>query len=736
MNALSASRRHLDWALAALLVAVILIQDPGTVDYQLPKAALLRVGVLALLAAWLYARGPELLDARELDRPVLAYAAAGLLFTALTLHPYTSFFGRYGMYIGGLWTMLSLSGVYWLASRLEAAGAREALFRAAVAAGAGSLAWGFFFSSFVQPLSTLGSPLNYGGWLAMLIPLWICGLWRAESRRAQAAWLLLLAVSGQQILATLSRGAWLGALTGAALWLWLNRAEVAAQRERARALGAVLGLGLAASLVLNHQAVRARVAVFLDPSETSASARLGLWAGALQMMRDQKGWGAGLDSFGFMSPRYETVKFREGTGSLLLASYAHNELLQVGVTMGILGLAAYAWLWASLMGMSLRRIRESAGEEKAVLSAFLAAVAALWVHGFFNFPSLGTLAFQWAFIGALASRGAQEAPRADARRLAPALAALCLPLLLLSAWRMGRDWLADRAVRRGYLALKAKNYDAAAAAGERALALNPWGSDYATYLSRAYRGRMSASRDAAAQRGDLERAIMVTRDYTDRQALDPDGWHNYAMALMWSAHGLKEPVLDEALRAERRALELAPGLAELWHALGEIEHFKGDVEAAKKSWVRAVAINPGHRKANSWLERYTPRDAFAVSPPDLADGQTLKIVNLTDKPLRFEIERVSQGRTLYRPPEGYVSASARAELRAEPARLELGPNQVGVVRLEIERPRPSLRRRLARRLGRARAPVQDCFFVRIRCTSFDVPVDKTVRVLARIEEIL
>ena len=58
--------------------------------------------------------------------------------------------------------------------------------------------------------------------------------------------------------------------------------------------------------------------------------------------------------------------------------------------------------------------------------------------------------------------------------------------------------------------------------------------------------------------------------------------------------------VTHALPAARRALELAPDLAEAHASLGLIHHNQGDLVAAEAALERALALNPGYTMAHVW----------------------------------------------------------------------------------------------------------------------------------------
>jgi adenylate cyclase len=129
------------------------------------------------------------------------------------------------------------------------------------------------------------------------------------------------------------------------------------------------------------------------------------------------------------------------------------------------------------------------------------------------------------------------------------------------------------------------------------------------------RGRqMQAMKSTATWRSAPEmfrRAIELDPGYAQAHAGLADALVDL---LMWRLVK-PEDVLDEALAAAKRALELAPELAEAHVARGNTLSLAGDAEAATSSFERAIELNPELYEAHYYFARHLyaqGRDAEAV----------------------------------------------------------------------------------------------------------------------------
>ena len=214
-------------------------------------------------------------------------------------------------------------------------------------------------------------PNDLAAVLATSLPL---ALWLATgSFRRRVMWTPCALVIVLAVIPTASRGGLLG-LAAAAIVLILVGTEGAKRSLLAGtlALGALLFNALAGA-----QMDRMSNLGGSDYNYTASEGRLAIWKRGLFWM-SRRPWGYGLDNF--------PVYFGWLNGS---DRAAHNSLIQYGVELGVLGLAAYLIICGTLV-KSLLRIRrnamhgDAAAKETGTLCGHvLAMLAACWTTGFF-----------------------------------------------------------------------------------------------------------------------------------------------------------------------------------------------------------------------------------------------------------------------------------------------------------------------------------------------------------------
>lgn len=167
------------------------------------------------------------------------------------------------------------------------------------------------------------------------------------------------------LVATMARAAWGALAVGLAAWgaaAGARRLREASWRLALLALlcaavtRAVLGAGPAgtAGPVLAHV-----------PSQGTAIQRLFLWRTVVPLVvrRPLLGWGP--ETLAEVYPAYDdprfTQVFPEARMQRLIVDRPHNDLLQQAVSAGLIGAAAYGWLWLAMLRTAWQAARPAAG---------------------------------------------------------------------------------------------------------------------------------------------------------------------------------------------------------------------------------------------------------------------------------------------------------------------------------------------------------------------------------------
>ena len=348
---------------------------------------------------------------------------------------------------------------------LVLAGAAEAgvgLLQFVTGAGPASFAIGdpITGGGFSRAYGTFGRPNSYAGYLEMIFPLalalavWLWqtpppgpiprlerrgDVWGAVPLSPWGRGLVLAAGAGAAligvaILASFSRGAWLGTLGGLVVMTVL-----AGRRSRGMlALGAVplllfLLVGGSALIPATVQARLASITAYASPLDVRTAyvtaenfailERQSHWLAGLNMVAAHPLLGVGLGNFDERYPEFgESPTFLQSQG------HAHNYYIHVAAEAGLAGLLTYLLLLGAIVLSGLRALRAVAGRDRfahAVVVAALGVVTALAIHQVFEVLHVLSMGIQlsvvWALFslardGALARSGEEGAGKASESR--------------------------------------------------------------------------------------------------------------------------------------------------------------------------------------------------------------------------------------------------------------------------------------------------------------------------------
>jgi O-antigen ligase len=216
---------------------------------------------------------------------------------------------------------------------------------------------------YFRAFGSFGQPNPFGAFMGMILPLSLglslAALWAAAAQKrllSPASGLLLLCGAATGILllgllASWSRGAWLGFLAAGAVVVW------AFPQPRWLGHGAViagaLGLGVLWNLGLLPASLTARLTDFrqdfsgfrdvrgvaIDDANFAVIERLAHWQAALEMAKSSPYLGQGFGNYEIVYPGYALIDWPNPLG------HAHNYYLNLLAETGLLGLVTYLLMW-------------------------------------------------------------------------------------------------------------------------------------------------------------------------------------------------------------------------------------------------------------------------------------------------------------------------------------------------------------------------------------------------------
>jgi O-antigen ligase/Tfp pilus assembly protein PilF len=212
--------------------------------------------------------------------------------------------------------------------------------------------------------------------------------------------LLFILIIG--LFSTGSRGGFLGAICGLLvilLFYWFHKSFRHAFRQWLSQFyqikGIIVGIVILLPFLIFGRFLMSRVMNTILHFKTSLEiSRLNIWRPALRMIQVHPWLGVGLDTFKIAFPRYCTTNFSKIDGIFVSSRMAHNELLQIASTTGLLGLIAYLLLLGTALTLAIRIFKNSTVQVQWIVAIVLAAGTAYQVQNLFSF-GVASLHFLW-----------------------------------------------------------------------------------------------------------------------------------------------------------------------------------------------------------------------------------------------------------------------------------------------------------------------------------------------------
>jgi putative inorganic carbon (hco3(-)) transporter len=458
-----------------LLLALLLFAVGGAVlptinlkvDVTLFALLVLAVGVYGVL------RSGRWIRQTCLDVPVGTFLSVAILSTVFSGDPFTSFFPSVSRG-DGLLMYVVYAAMALIAARMDRTDASILLF-AVLTGGAlvSAIAVGQYYGWDITPWfgnrtpgdwfprtpATLGNPILLGGYIILLLPI---GLVLATGEVGRRWWrfaggsVLLWAA----LLVSGTRSAWFACAGAVVLLVALLPAHSQTYR-RLGFLALACGAAVAVLALTGPQMNLAqRMISALDPHDASLQDRLFIWKNTLPLIFQRPALGWGFSTLLGHFPGTGSAEYFHVFGTQLLGiDTPHNDLLYIAFSTGVAGLAAYLWVWATLLASlwppnRTDRMGLTVGLLVSLVGYFLWLQLA-WSH-------IGPANVFWALAGiTVAQRRADQVTRTDrtdSTRVRFLLVELCVIVvalglltgLALPSYRASRQRVAfEEAVRMG-----------------------------------------------------------------------------------------------------------------------------------------------------------------------------------------------------------------------------------------------------------------------------------------------
>lgn len=256
--------------------------------------------------------------------------------------------------------------------------------------------------------STIGNPNFLGSYLVLLLPV---AMYEYVGLKKWYG-LVVYGVILYCLLATMSRGPWLGAMAAVAmfvlmLWLvkkfdWKRLGIVFVTSVALIGLFNVLGDG---ALLNRFGTIGTDIGEVVSGGENlekAGSFRMFIWIRSLELVKDNPLWGVGLEQLGYAFIDNYSVDMVQYWGRVMFVDRAHNEYLHIAVSTGIPSLLVYLVFLFMVLRDGWRNWRKD-----EMLLPIYAAVVGYLVQAFFNISVVSVAYLFWIYMGFLVNEKRQ-----------------------------------------------------------------------------------------------------------------------------------------------------------------------------------------------------------------------------------------------------------------------------------------------------------------------------------------
>lgn len=581
------------YAFAALAVSVPVMVTAFGGGEGLEVLAVAELLVLALLAwcVWrMVSEGTLLIRRTGFELPLLLLLVTAVVSTLLSGNRYNSTLGTFelGTYVA----------VFFVAAnRLASLGRLRLIAIALVLLGIGESLLAFY-QRFVGGIERVTGSMTYSTYLTdlLLVAVSMSLAYLLFGRRSVPR-LLAAGIASAVIFAAL-------VMTGtraAIISLLVVGSLLGVLRGRAWLLLCLLILAVLFIVVPNPVTDRLLNVGLYD---IYAYKRLDIWQQSLQVLATAPLFGVGPRNFAAVARRFSFPVDAAVGRYAHSAQIAHNEFLQVGAELGVIGLVLFSWIIVLFIGL-LRELRGVAVKPSplptAPVAGAAAAVTALIVHALFDnvlyLPANAVIFF--LLLGSLA--GLRSGGRLWRMELRPSRLRVFYVVVLVVVLAQGivRPAVAHFQSRRAGAAVRAGSYREAITTLERARAIAPGDAVLAGALGDLYDysfGETGSIADLWSSFVMYEHAIAADR---------LGGTYETALADMLERRvGFGDPGNAETILSHRqRAVDLDPHNPFIHADLAAVHHGMGEWERAIAQLQRALALEPNFADAHATMGR-------------------------------------------------------------------------------------------------------------------------------------
>lgn len=603
-----------------------------------------------------------ILKKSPLDLPILFFVFSQLLSTLFSIHPYTSWFGYYSRFNGGFLSTISYVVLFYaFISNIQKKDLSGFFLTAFISGTLVSLYgilehFGHSFSCLLVPgnksfdvncwvqdvqsrvYATFGQPNWLAAYVITLFPIaFVASAQKKLSMLKRIMFSFTTICLFLVLLYTRSRSGILGFSVGlltfgaGTIFLFLKNKKDSLKKNSLPTAGGIMltvllialfnGTGLTPSIfdLFNASKAQLQADQVVSPADEqsgvnrlevggtdSGDIRKIVWTGAYKVWQRYPIIGSGVETFAYSYYQDRTREHNDVSEWDFLYNKAHNELLNLMATTGIIGLLTYLGIFAVLFGITLKIMSspKHTYTEKLIVLALFAGQTSLFVSNFFGFSTVGVTVLMYLFFAITCVLYANDTEEKTEVKHSitqgPQYFGITLATImsLFLLFRIYNYWSADVAYAQGKNYFNAGQYQYGIQKLLESIERSPNEALYYDTLSDNY-AKLAAHFDST---GEATIAAQVADETVliSNQALTLNNRHlNFYKTrsrVMVTLSQLDEGYITEAKLTLLQAMELSPTDPKLVYTLGVIEHTNGNLDEGLKLYETAIDLKPNYER--------------------------------------------------------------------------------------------------------------------------------------------
>lgn len=596
--------------------------------FEFPKMILVYFFAAAMAGLYIMQRNSKNFGHSPLLKPLLVLTIIVAISTIFSMNRYTSIFGYYSRFNGGLLSVLAFLTIFHFCSsfinKRGAGSAVTAIFFSGVIVSLYALLQNLGFDkdfwvqdSQARAFSTLGQPNWLAAYLLVIIPIPLYKYLNETEMFKKGAYFCAALLFYFAFWSTYSLSGFLGLLAFSLLFLLGSFQTVALKWKELLLLGFIcLAVSVARPgifgakiksfvetlkpvISITKEALAAAVPPKAEPqaakSIDTGDIRLGVWQGALKLWVDSpKNFliGTGPETFAYAFLHFRPLSLNKSTEWDFLYNKAHNYYLDLLTGTGLLGLLAYLLFSAAVIINTLKAKTQGPGSLQRIL---LYGWATIFVTNFFGWPTV-TLSLLFFLYPVLINRlnSSESSDLIENKVIGISAVKIIAALVLFMPLAFGtlNIFLADVSFSQGYGSSQNGDVEKADPALKDAVSLNPWEPAYHKELAYTYAQKYVEGENEK----DLNMAIKEART-----AYDLNPHNSLTLRSLIRVYYLLSKVKPQyKTDLEKMALEiisLSPTEPRSYYDAALMFYYSGDKGPARELNSEAIKLRPGYPEA-------------------------------------------------------------------------------------------------------------------------------------------